>query len=215
MYAIVRLIPGLTFEGLAHPGSGRYPLGMNRRLEEILAYMDTTRASLLATVAQVNRTFASIRPRSGAWSVADVMTHLAMVEEGVARLTAKSVEWARANGVGPEQSDESVMSSLDSFDLTGTPRKMVAPPIATPSEPKSIDESRASLKQSRERLREALLAGADLDLSMVKRAHPVMGEINIYQWALFVAQHEERHRKQIEHTIAEATELAAECAPVV
>jgi hypothetical protein len=37
----------------------------------------------------------------------------------------------------------------------------------------------------------------------------------MYQWALFVAQHEERHRRQMERTLADVTERAAECAPIV
>lgn len=188
---------------------------MNRRLDEILACMDATRASLLATTTQVNRTFASIRPHPGVWSVADVLTHLALVEEGVARLVVRSVDWARTHGIGAEQSEESVMSSLDAFRLTDPSKKMQAPAMVSPETSKSVDDSLASLNLSRERLREALLSGADLDLSAVKRPHAVMGDINVYQWALFVAQHEERHRKQIERTIAEATELAAECAPIV
>jgi uncharacterized damage-inducible protein DinB len=188
---------------------------MNRRLDEILAYMEVTRDSLLAATANLNNTFASIRPHPGTWSVADILTHLATVEAGVARLVAKSVDWARAHGIGAEQSEESVMSSLDTFGVADPSRKLEAPTMVSPGSSKSLDESRESLVQSRQRLREALLAGADLDLSTVRRAHAVLGEINIYQWALFVAQHEERHRKQIERTIAEVTELAAECAPIV
>jgi hypothetical protein len=188
---------------------------LNRRLEEIMDYMDSTRAALLATTAQVNRTFASIRPHRGVWSVADNLAHLALVEEGVARMVAKSVDWARAHGIGPEQSDESLLSSLDQYELTTPVIKRQAPAMVAPDVPKTIDESLTSLNLSRERLRAALLAGADLDLSAVKRPHASFGEINIYQWALFVAQHEERHRKQIERTMAEATELASECAPIV
>jgi hypothetical protein len=188
---------------------------VNQNLDEVLSYMDSTREALLATTARVNRTFASIRPRQGEWSVADILTHLAMVEGGVARLVAKSVDWARSNGVGAAQPVDSVLTSLDTFQLTDRSHKRTAPAMVTPEITKSVDESLAALKESREQLRQALLAGADLDLSIVKRPHPVAGEINLYQWALFVAQHEERHRRQIEHTLAEVTELASECAPIV
>ena len=84
-----------------------------------------------------------------------------------------------------------------------------------PPEGKSIDESLAALTASRAKMKEALLSGDGLDLCEVKRPHPVAGEINLYQWALFVAQHEERHRRQIEKTLDEVTELAAESAPIV
>jgi len=186
-----------------------------RRLDELLRYLDATRARLFATAAEINPAFASIRPRSDAWSAAETMAHLALVEEGVARLITRSVAWARSHGIGPEESDESIMSSLDRFNMTEPARKMAAPSIVTPEDEASIEQSLTSLRASRQRLREALIDGSDLDLSAVKRPHAVMGELNVYQWALFVGQHEERHRKQIERTIREVTELAAESAPIV
>jgi hypothetical protein len=187
---------------------------MNKRLDEILNYMDKTRADLLETAGQVNSTFASMRPQPGAWSVADILSHLAMVEEGVARMVAKSVDWARTNDIGPETSEESLLRSLDSFDIESGAGKIEAPASVFPTE-RPADESIAALRQSRASLREALRAGADLDLSRVFRPHRIFGEINLYQWALFVAQHEERHRRQIERTISHVTERAAECAPMV
>jgi len=185
------------------------------RLAELLAYMDETRAMLMQTAMQVNPAFASIRPRSGAWSAAENLAHLAKVEEGVARLVERSVLWARSHDIGPEQSDESIMSSLDSFRMTEPVRKSVAPEMVAPDANVPMDKSLESLAASRQRLRDALVSGGDLDLSAVKRQHATVGELDMYQWALFVAQHEERHRKQIDRTMNEVTELAAECAPIV
>lgn len=107
------------------------------------------------------------------------------------------------------------MSSLDSFQLSVPLTKLTAPEMVAPSGNERIEESLGSLERSRTRLRDALIAGADLDLCAVTRPHLVLGEINLYQWALFVGQHEDRHRKQIERTLREVTELAAECAPMV
>ena len=188
---------------------------MRQRLAELISYMDETRSRLFATVNGINPSIAGVRPRGDVWSAEDNMAHLVIVEEGVSRLVAKSVEWARANGVGNETSDESIMSSLDRYALAEGTFKLQAPSRVEPPAGKSIEESVASLTASRERLKEALLSGDGLDLSEVKRPHPVAGEINLYQWGLFVAQHEERHRKQIEKTLDEVTELAAESLPIV
>ena len=84
-----------------------------------------------------------------------------------------------------------------------------------PDSEKTIDDSLASLLMSRERLRDVLTENCDVDLASIKRPHPLLRDLDMYQWALFVAQHEERHRRQIERTLAEATERAAECAPIV
>ena len=180
---------------------------LSRKLSELLAYMDHTRAALRATAGQISPSFASVRPRSGDWSAAQVLAHLAMVEDGIGRLTSKAIKNAREVGVGPNSGDESILSNLDKYQIIENETKRIAPTSITPVDERPMEESLAALEQSRARLREALIAADDIDLSSTKKPHPVMGDINIYEWALFVAQHEERHRRQIERTLNEVTEL--------
>lgn len=185
------------------------------KLTELFAYMDSTRGALIATARGMSASFAQMRPRDAAWSPIEVLTHLAMTEHGVAELVSKYVAKARAEGIGPDLSDESFMKSLDRFGVAETREKLSAPARVHPENPKSIEESLASLAISRERLKSALVEGSDVDLHSLKVPHPRLGELDVYQWALFVAQHEERHRRQMERTLDEVTELAAECAPIV
>jgi uncharacterized damage-inducible protein DinB len=182
------------------------------RLGQLLGYMDETRTQLMHTVENINPSFASIRPREGAWSAAENLAHLAKVEAGVAGLLEKSVAWARSNDVGSPQSQDSVFTEPGRVQI---PDKLEAPEMVRPEEDMPIEISVDSLRRSRERIREALLSSADLDLSSVKRPHRVLGELDMYKWVEFVAQHEERHRKQIDRTMGEVTERAAECAPIV
>lgn len=186
-----------------------------RRISELFEFLDGTRDRLLETAASVSPALAAIRPTDGTWSVAEIMAHLAKVEGGIAQMIEKSVAWARANGIGPATSDSSILNSLDQYRIADSPERRKAPDIVVPEEDKPIDDSLASLKQSRERLKDALAGSTDLDLTQVKRPHRVVGEVDMYQWALFVGQHEERHRAQIERTIGEVTERCAECAPIV
>lgn len=188
---------------------------MQPRLAELFSYLDSTRAKLVETVGAINPSFAGVRSRGDCWSAEENLAHLAITEERIAGLIGKSVEWAKENGIGPAMSSESIMSSMDQFHVIDPPVKAVAPQSVAPPEERPIDESLASLSNSRTQLKAALLAGEGLDLSVVKRKHPGYGEIDLYQWALFVAQHEERHRRQIERTMDEVTELAAESAPIV
>lgn len=188
---------------------------MQQRLAELLSYMDSTRERLLATVRDLNPSFAGVRSHGDTWSAEETLAHLALVEERIARLVEEGVEWAKANDVGPEKSDESVLSSLDPFSLTEVTEKRKAPAPITPPEGKSVDDSISSLVAWRARLKAALLRGQGFDLDEVRKPHPLTGSMNMHQWALFAAQHEERHRKQIERTMNEVTELAAESAPIV
>lgn len=188
---------------------------MRQKVAELFAYMDSTRASLISCAREMSESFALIRPREGEWSAAENLAHLALVEANVAEMMARTIAAARETGIGPDASDESFIRSLDKWRISEALTKLTAPPRVTPEAGKQVGQSIASLEQSRSRLKQIILDNADIDLCALKRAHPVLQEIDLYQWALFVAQHEERHKKQMERAIAEVTERAAECAPIV
>lgn len=185
------------------------------KLSELLAYMDSTRAALVACALNMNPSFARIRPRDDVWSAADNLAHLALVEEFVADLMAKSIAKAREEGIGADTSDESFIRSLDRWRVPEPLMKVIAPARITPDNSKSVEDSLQALERSRGRLRSILTENTDVDLSAIKRTHPLLRDLDMYQWALFVAQHEDRHRKQMERALAETTERAAECAPIV
>ena len=185
------------------------------KLAELLEYMDSTRATLVACALNMNPSFARIRPRDEVWSAADNLAHLVLVEEFVVDLMAKSIAKAREEGIGADASDESFMRSLDRWRVPEPLMKVIAPARITPDNSKSVEDSLQALERSRARLRSILTENTDVDLSAIKRTHPLLRDLDMYQWALFVAQHEDRHRKQMERALAETTERAAECAPIV
>lgn len=185
------------------------------KLAELFAYMDETRDELVRCAREMNASFACIKPRDGVWSASENLAHLALVEGNVVNLMTKSIAEAKEQGVGPDVSDQSFMHTLDRWRLPENEMKVVAPTRITPDNTRSVDESLASLEKSRESLKQLLRENAAIDLAAIKRAHPLLRELDMYQWALFVAQHEVRHRKQMERALAEVTERAAECAPIV
>jgi hypothetical protein len=184
-------------------------------VEELLGYLDETRARLQDTIAEINPALIAIKPDGDAWSAELIVEHLAKVEEGLAAMIERSVQWARANGVGPASPVQSVLSRLDKFRIIDAVATLSAPETVAPGGSLPVDQSLARLRASREKLRAALVSGSDLDLTGVKRPHRAMGDLDMLQWALFVAHHEERHRRQIERTIVEVTKRCAECAPIV
>ena len=188
---------------------------MKQKVAELFTYMDSTRKALLDCAKNMNPSFARIRPHEGVWSAAENLAHLALVEHFVADMVTASIAKAREDGVPPDQSEESFMNTLDRFRVPEAVVRITARPSITPDPSKSVEESVAALERSRERLKKALIEGADVDLAAIKRPHPALHDLDMYQWALFTAQHEERHRRQMERTLDEVTELAAECAPIV
>lgn len=188
---------------------------MRRKIAELFEYMDATRASLLACARDMNESFAMIPPREGEWSAAQNLAHLALVESGVTAFMEKTIAAARVEGTGPDRSEDSFISSLDDWRVAEPLTKRTSPSRVAPDADKSVRESIESLVGTRARLKSIILENSDLDLHSIRREHPAVGVIDMYQWALFVAQHEERHRKQMERALAEVTERAAECAPIV
>lgn len=185
------------------------------KVAELFAYLDSTREALLAEARGMNESFASIRPTDAEWSAAEILAHLVRVESAATGLMTRTIAAAREEGLQPDVSTDSFMSSLDQWRVAEPVTKLTAPSRISPHSGHPVRESIESLERSREELKRIIVENGDIDLHAVKWAHPVLGEIDMYQWALFVAQHEERHRKQMARTIAHVTELAAETAPIV
>lgn len=188
---------------------------LNRRITEIIELLDTNRDALRTTLKDISPAFTTMRSRNDNWSAAEVVEHLAILEDVISRLMSKLVRQARESGAAPATSDESVLSSLDKYRITQVFEPITAPANLIPARESRIEDSLAILEQKRANLKETLIASADMDLSGVKGPHPILGELNAYEWAVFTAQHEERHRRQIERTLDEVTERAAECAPIM
>jgi hypothetical protein len=55
----------------------------------------------------------------------------------------------------------------------------------------------AALEQSRKAFREVVAAGDGLALGTVSASHVLLGPLTLYEWVLFVGQHELRHAMQI------------------
>ena len=188
---------------------------MRKRVTELLNCLDATRTRLLATVRGVNPAVAEIQPADGAWSAAQIVAHLAIVEASVVRLVERSVAWARENGVGPESPDDSVLGNLESSTFATSRQKIQAPEAMAPPTDAKMEIVLKSLETSRVALRKALVEGDGLDLSAVKRPHRILGELNVYEWVLFVAHHEQRHTRQIDETIKAVCADAVQTVPIV
>jgi uncharacterized damage-inducible protein DinB len=170
---------------------------MHSRLAELLEYTDSQRAVLLEAVAAVPEQYRDRRPCSDAWSVAEVLEHLHMVEQGITRLISRKLDKARAAGLGPETKTESLLQSLDRFALLDRSNRMAAPDIVQPQGSMTAATAAAALEQSRKAFREVVAAGDGLALGTVSASHVLLGPLTLYEWVLFVGQHELRHAMQI------------------
>ena len=178
---------------------------MHPRLTELLDYLDAKRSSVLDAASALPPERWTIRPAPDQWSVAEVFWHLQRVESGVAKLIRKRATEARAQGHPAENADGSQLGALDGRRVADRTVRIQAPPQVSPTEIPSAESVQQLLNESRAMLR-AVIADADgLALGSITHPHPVLGEIDLYQWILFVGQHEERHVGQIAEAAAAAS----------
>jgi hypothetical protein len=169
---------------------------MHTRLAELMRYTDDRRAELLAAIDNVPPDKRDIRPAPDLWSVAEVLEHLVMVEQGVARLIARRLEKA-AGSLPQETETESLIGSLDRFALLDRENYMAAPELVRPRGTLSAEDAGSALAESRLALRAAVESGDGLALGALTAPHVLLGPLTLYQWVLFIGQHESRHARQI------------------
>ena len=170
---------------------------MHARIEEALEYLDRERADLRAAVELVPPAKREQPPGPHRWSVAQVLQHLTLIENRVGRLVNKRIAGARAEGLGPELETGPILNTRHAAKIADRSLRVTAPDETCPPLDSNAASAWAALEQSRQALRAAVISGDGLALSEVKHPHPVLGEINLYQWILFVGSHEVRHTAQV------------------
>ncbi|HEY0778826.1 MAG TPA: DinB family protein, partial [Gemmatirosa sp.] len=111
-------------------------------------------------------------------------------------LLAKRLQRAREAGLGPETDARSRLDAFDVPALVNLP-PFDAPESVVPATGVRADEAEAGLRTSREALDRVIADANGLALSEVRARHLRFGEIDFYQWLLFVAGHEQRHLRQL------------------
>jgi hypothetical protein len=174
---------------------------MHARLAETMTFVEEKRRELLQSFDGVSGDRLCRRAAPDGWSVAEIIEHLRMVESGVARLITKRVGQAKEAGIGEEKSTTSVMPSFDSHRARLDSGVMKSPTMVQPRANIDISEALEGLESSREALRAAVVTADGLAIGEIKHDHVVLGELDLYQWLIFLGTHENRHKKQIERTL--------------
>lgn len=169
---------------------------MNPKVQEIINDIDGVRANLYAAVTDLSQEQLDFKPAPDEWSISEILSHLQVVEKGLPKLYTIMLQKAAEAGLQPE-TDGSWLHSLDDAGLEVVTQKMPAPERVLPKAGIAKAELLESLRQSRQAVVDAVSQAGNHDLSGVKWPHPALGEINFYQWILFIGKHEMRHLGQI------------------
>ncbi|MEO8090707.1 MAG: DinB family protein, partial [Gemmatimonadales bacterium] len=171
---------------------------MHPRIAELIDYLEQQRATLLQALSLIPEPLRDRRCDPATWSAAEVLEHLHRVEKGIVRLLIHSVERAKIDGVELERDASSVLASLDPLRLLDRSLRVIAPEPVTPRGQLTAAQAVAALRDSRQALVSALHEADGLALGRITRTHPTLGTLDLYQWVLFVGQHEARHAGQLQ-----------------
>ena len=171
---------------------------MHSRLAELSEHLALQRRTLLDVASTVPADSWQTRPGDGeTWSVSEVLEHLYRVERGAAAVLTKRIAKARDAGHAEETETSSVLGTLDQFRVSDVDRRQVAPELVRPTENPDRTTVERWLAESRAALDAAIASGEGLALGTIRHTHLRFGELDLYQWLLFVAEHEKRHTAQL------------------
>ena len=166
-------------------------------VSEIFEVVDKTREKLKRRVLSLTEEEKNSRADEKGWSVAEIVEHLATVEMGVVKITAKLLQKAETEGVKSDGTFSPPVSFVEQAKAAQN-RKLVAPERIQPQGKQSVTESLTRLDENRRQLNELRSRIEAVDSSRTAFPHPFFGDINLYQWLVMLGMHERRHLEQIE-----------------
>jgi len=138
----------------------------------------------------------------GQWSPVQIVWHLSKVQHwAVGKLTAGAAALPPMSTVPPGPAPATILSLLDAFAIRDRNRRVQAPEAVRPPRGLDLDAERARWRDGRAALLE-VLQRIGPNLTNVRGDHPIFGTLTGWQWALWVAQHEERHLEQLREVIS-------------
>jgi DinB superfamily len=165
-------------------------------LQPILEKLDRAQHSLLQAADAVPANLWKTCPREGAWSAAELIAHVMMVERTVV---------GAAERILKKQPKHIPVLKRFRLPFAVAEIRLFRMKTPIPLDLQLLREKDAMLTELRE-VRERTLAlieeTRNRDLSVYRWRHPFLGSLNAYQWFSFLGSHQIRHEKQMREIAA-------------
>ena len=163
---------------------------------DVIARLDLTRDRLVDGLETLSDAQWSWAPDDRIWSAAHIAEHLAVVNFGTSRLLTDRFEALEAASFTAEQ--QARKDAMIAPAVANRGFKLEAPANVRPKNRwGSRAETMAKLMAARDAIADAV-RNATVDLRSRKAPHPALGTLDGLQWALFSAEHDERHMAQLD-----------------
>lgn len=163
-------------------------------MKKVLQRLDSVHEKLLRTVSPLEPTLYSQRPAEGEWSVAEIVHHLALVEERV----LKELEGAIAR---PPQQIGFLRRLIPTSIVSSRLIRVKAPKAVKPLEAPAKDAGIENLDRARASLKRLCATHGNERFRQLVFKHPFLGNIDGVATVSFVGYHEQRHYKQIREVL--------------
>jgi hypothetical protein len=159
--------------------------------EKAATYLDETRDGVVAATKGLSEAQMKFKPAPDRWSVAETLEHIVLVEDSLLRNVTDKV---MKSPPGPADRDT---AKIDAMVLAMIPdrshKAQASPPVTPTGRWTPADTLDRFLKTRTQTI-------AFLESTPELRAHASdspIGQLDAYEWVLFMAAHSQRHTKQI------------------
>lgn len=169
--------------------------------EKAILNLDATRQLFVKSISGISEKQWRYKPAPDRWSMAEIAEHVTITEEGVLNVVREQIMKERP---APEKRDE--VKGKDDVVLTALPDRHATEEARDFFTPTGRYATRADLAKAFEDARLTTLEYVRTtqdDLRDHFSPHPILGELDGYQWILVNAAHCARHTKEIEELKAD------------
>ncbi len=171
-------------------------------IADILAANERAQERFVEAVSDLTEAQADFRPDENQWTIAEIVEHISIVNDGFLRLMRKLLKEAESAPKPPKADLNLGHTALD--ENGNQPPPFQAPDRVRPQGGARVEDSLAKMRDSLAGFAEIRSRLEAVDLSEQVFPHPAFGPLNAYQWMILLGEHEDRHREQIERVKASA-----------
>jgi hypothetical protein len=173
-----------------------------RSIADIYESNDKIQVKFRAALAELTDEQVAALPDGEKWSVAQIVEHVSLVENGICRICARLLSKAEAGG----QMNNGTLDLSEFMQKADgiTDVKLEAPEIVHPVNGRSIAESMIVMEENARSLGELRGQFEKFDGGAYSFPHPYLGELSALEWLALAGGHKIRHLKQIERVIEKA-----------
>lgn len=174
----------------------------NRTVAEVYEANDQIRENLKATLSDVSDKEANFLPDGEKWTIAALVEHIGIVEEGMGKISHKLLGAAKEAGAAAGDGRIGLSESFGQKTAAIRDMKLDAPERVRPTGKQTIAESLAKMEENRRHLNELQPLFETVDCSGQTFPHPALGELTAHEWLVLIGGHEARHIAQIKRLLA-------------